>query len=183
MTQPDEAGVATPMVSRIDAPIESVELSSEMGPIIVATRDGAVCGLAWTDGFAAIGRRIRAQHPDSPWRAVSRVSTAEPVRAYLDGDLDALEIVEVDVAGTPFQTRVWSELRRIPVGTTISYGELAGRVERPTASRAVGAANGANPVSLVNPCHRVIAANGTLGGYGGGLDRKAWLLRHEGALL
>jgi len=164
-------------------PIETVELPSELGPITVAARGGAVCGLAWTDGFAAIGRRIRAQHPGSPWRTVSRLTTAEPVVAYLEGELDALEVVEVDAAGTDFQTRVWNELRRIPVGTTISYGEMARRVGRPTAFRAVGAANGANPVSLVNACHRVIAADGTLGGYGGGLDRKEWLLRHEGALL
>jgi methylated-DNA-[protein]-cysteine S-methyltransferase len=78
--------------------------------------------------------------------------------------------------GTPFQRRVWEELRRIPFGATWSYAELARRIGRPGASRAVGSANGRNPFAIVVPCHRVIASDGTLGGYGGGLDRKEWLL-------
>ena len=81
--------------------------------------------------------------------------------------------------GTPFQRRVWDELRRIPFGETISYAELARRVGQPGAARAVGSANGRNPIGLIIPCHRVIAADGGLGGYGAGLDRKRWLLRHE----
>ena len=84
--------------------------------------------------------------------------------------------------GTEFQREVWAALRTIPPGRTLSYGDLAKKIGRPTAVRAVGAANGANPVSLVVPCHRVIAADGTLGGYGWGLERKRWLLAHEGAL-
>ena len=85
--------------------------------------------------------------------------------------------------GTPFQQRVWTALLNIPHGVTISYGELATRLGDPKASRAVGLANGRNPISIIIPCHRVIGANGNLTGYGGGLDRKEWLLRHEGALL
>lgn len=85
--------------------------------------------------------------------------------------------------GTPFQQRVWTALLEIPCGVTISYGELATRLGDPKASRAVGLANGRNPISIIVPCHRVIGANGNLTGYGGGLDRKEWLLRHEGALL
>jgi methylated-DNA-[protein]-cysteine S-methyltransferase len=100
--------------------------------------------------------------------------------AYLAGDFSALDDVAVDTGGTPFQARVWAELRRIPPGTTISYGELARRIGQPTASRAVGHANGQNPVAIVVPCHRVIGADATLTGYGGGLDRKRWLLAHEG---
>jgi len=88
----------------------------------------------------------------------------------------------LDLRGTPFQQRVWAELRAIPFGQTISYVELARRVGDPNAVRAVGAANGRNPIPLVVPCHRVIGANGSLVGFGGGLDRKRWLLRHEGAL-
>lgn len=84
--------------------------------------------------------------------------------------------------GTPFQQRVWQELRKIPCGTTITYGELAARLGSPTASRAVGMANGSNPVSIVVPCHRVIGANAALTGYTGGVQRKAWLLAHEGAI-
>ncbi len=84
--------------------------------------------------------------------------------------------------GTEFQRRVWGELREIPLGETISYGELARRLGTPGASRAVGLANGRNPVSIVVPCHRVIGADGRLTGYGGGLERKAWLLRHEATI-
>jgi methylated-DNA-[protein]-cysteine S-methyltransferase len=86
------------------------------------------------------------------------------------------------VDGTDFEVTVWHTLRRIPAGSTWSYGILAASIERPKAVRAVGAANGRNPISLVLPCHRVIGADGSLTGYGGGLERKAWLLRHEGAL-
>jgi methylated-DNA-[protein]-cysteine S-methyltransferase len=85
----------------------------------------------------------------------------------------------VEAAGTAFQQSVWRELQRIPFGETISYGELARRIEQPAASRAVGRANGRNPISIIIPCHRVIGANGTLTGFGGGLDRKRWLLAHE----
>jgi methylated-DNA-[protein]-cysteine S-methyltransferase len=83
------------------------------------------------------------------------------------------------LGGTPFQRRVWTELEKIPYGTTISYGELAKRIGNPAAVRAVGLANGHNPISIIVPCHRVIGANGTLTGYGGGLERKRWLLDHE----
>ena len=88
----------------------------------------------------------------------------------------------LDLRGTPFQLRVWQELRRIPWGQTISYGELARRVGNPKASRAMGQANAVNPIPLIIPCHRVIAADGSLGGYSSGPDRKRWLLRHEGAM-
>lgn len=104
----------------------------------------------------------------------------DSLEAYFAGDLTALDDVPVRFdRGTPFQREVWNALRTIPVGQTISYAELALRVGRPTAYRAVGAANGQNPIGVVVPCHRVIAADGTLGGYAGGLDRKRWLLAHE----
>jgi methylated-DNA-[protein]-cysteine S-methyltransferase len=88
----------------------------------------------------------------------------------------------VELNGTPFQKNVWQALRRIPAGTTISYAELAKRIGEPAAVRAVGTANGANPVAVIVPCHRVIGSNGRLIGYGGGLDRKQWLLQHEGVV-
>lgn len=101
---------------------------------------------------------------------------------YFRGDLAALDAVPAEPrGGTPFQRLVWRTLRDIPAGSTWSYAELARRVGSPRAVRAVGAANGANPVPLVVPCHRVIASDGSLGGYGGGLPAKEWLLRHEGA--
>mgnify|MGYP001183725966 CR=1 FL=1 len=101
---------------------------------------------------------------------------------YFAGDLRAIDRLPADAPGTPFQRAVWTELRRIPAGSTISYQQLAGRLGRPTATRAVGAANGQNPVGIVVPCHRVIGANGTLTGYSGGIDRKRWLLAHEGVI-
>jgi O-6-methylguanine DNA methyltransferase len=119
----------------------------------------------------------------------TRPTSVEPsgigdaLRAYFAGDLGAIDEVSVRFdRGTHFQRDVWDALRTIPVGESISYAELARRVGRPSAFRAVGAANGQNPVGIVIPCHRVIASDGTLGGYGGGLERKRWLLAHEGAI-
>ena len=106
---------------------------------------------------------------------------AEALRAYFAGDVAALDRIATETAGTPFQREVWAALRKIPAGQTWSYGQLAAHIGRPAAVRAVGLANGANPIGLVAPCHRVIGANGSLTGYGGGLDRKQWLLEHERA--
>jgi methylated-DNA-[protein]-cysteine S-methyltransferase len=106
-------------------------------------------------------------------------SIVKVLNAYFAGELDALNDVPVATGGTEFQRKVWRALRMIPAGATMSYGELAAKIGRPSASRAVGAANGSNPVAIVVPCHRVIGANGTLTGYGGGLPRKRWLLDHE----
>jgi methylated-DNA-[protein]-cysteine S-methyltransferase len=101
---------------------------------------------------------------------------------YFAGETAAIDGVAVEMNGTPFQKTVWAALRRIPCGTTISYADLARRIGEPSAVRAVGTANGANPVALIVPCHRVIGSNGSLTGYGGGLDRKQWLLTHEGVM-
>lgn len=102
------------------------------------------------------------------------------IERYMNGDLQAIATIPVATGGTPFQKEVWAALRAIPLGQTISYSALAQKIHRPKAVRAVGLANGANPVSIVVPCHRVIGSNGSLTGYGGGLERKRWLLRHEG---
>jgi methylated-DNA-[protein]-cysteine S-methyltransferase len=104
---------------------------------------------------------------------------ADRIDAYFEGEIDAIESVTVDATGTPFQKSVWAALRRIPAGETASYGEIAAAVGVPRAMRAVGRANATNPTALVVPCHRVIRSDGTIGGYGGGLDRKRWLLAHE----
>lgn len=101
--------------------------------------------------------------------------------AYFDGHSPDFTSFSLDLHGTPFQLRVWQELRKVPYGTTISYRELARRVGSPKAFRAVGQANAVNPLPIIIPCHRVINADGALGGYSSGLDRKFWLLRHEGA--
>ena len=98
---------------------------------------------------------------------------------FFEGEITAIDTLSTATNGTEFQREVWTELRRIPPGTTISYGQLAARIGRPKAVRAVGLANGSNPIGIVVPCHRVIGSNGKLTGYGGGLHRKEWLLRHE----
>jgi methylated-DNA-[protein]-cysteine S-methyltransferase len=100
---------------------------------------------------------------------------------YFAGDLTAIDAIPVATAGTPFQREVWAALREIRPGTTLSYGALARQLGRPKSARAVGLANGANPIAIVVPCHRVIGADASLTGYGGGMDRKRWLLAHEGA--
>lgn len=105
-----------------------------------------------------------------------------PLDAYFGGDLTALDRIPVATGGTDFQRRVWAALRAIPAGETRSYGALAAAIGAPGASRAVGLANGSNPVGIVVPCHRVIGASGALTGYAGGVTRKRWLLEHEGAL-
>lgn len=109
-------------------------------------------------------------------------SLTQALEAYFEGRIDALAGLEVATGGTPFQRRVWMALRAIPAGRTISYGKLAATLGVASASRAAGSANGANPIAIVVPCHRVIGANGTLTGYAGGLSRKRWLLDHENAL-
>jgi len=108
-----------------------------------------------------------------------RFGVHEVLDAYFAGEVGALDTLKVGARGTPFQQEVWQQLREIPVGTTISYGELARRVGRPKAQRAVGMANASNPIALIVPCHRVIRTGGALGGYAFGLDYKRWLLAHE----
>ena len=107
-------------------------------------------------------------------------SSRRALECYFGGELTAIGAIPVATAGTGFQREVWAALRTIPAGTTVSYGALAGTLGRPKSVRAVGAANGANPIGIVVPCHRVIGADASLTGYGGGLQRKRWLLRHEG---
>jgi methylated-DNA-[protein]-cysteine S-methyltransferase len=105
--------------------------------------------------------------------------SASAIAAYFDGDLHAIDSLQTVTEGTPFQKCVWQALREVPAGQTVSYGALAKHIGKPAAVRAVGLANGANPIGIVVPCHRVIGADGSLTGYGGGLERKRWLLDHE----
>jgi methylated-DNA-[protein]-cysteine S-methyltransferase len=111
--------------------------------------------------------------------ASRRSAAARALLAYFDGDLDAIAPLPTATNGTAFQHAVWSALRSIPSGRTVSYGTIATQIGQPKAVRAVGLANGANPIAIVVPCHRVIGANASLTGYGGGLHRKRWLLAHE----
>lgn len=130
------------------------------------------------------GQFFRDQGKDVPLTPRSTPSPAKrALEAYFAGDLSAIDTVAVETGGTPFQREVWTALREIPLGQTMSYGALAAKIGRPKAVRAVGLTNGANPVSIVVPCHRVIGSDSSLTGYGGGLERKLWLLEHEGVLL
>ena len=153
------------------------ETTSPIGPIRITLHDGRLCALEFTDRWkrgASDEQRRRAPTKEDPGEVLERL------RAYFDGDLDAFAGLRVEAAGTAFQRNVWTAMRRIAPGRTATYGGLARTIGTPSASRAVGAASGANPVGIVIPCHRVIGSDGTLTGYGGGLERKRWLLRHEG---
>lgn len=155
------------MAEHLDLATEHV--ASPIGTVRIRHDGRALHALDFVDGVA----------PDSGPGS----SFARAVQAYFAGEIGALDALPVAVRGTEFELLVWHTLRQIPVGHTWSYRDLARTIGRPKAVRAVGAANGRNPVSLVLPCHRVIGADGSLTGYGGGLERKAWLLRHEGALV
>ena len=156
------------------------EIPSPLGRIVIAARAGRLCALEFDRGRVrrALARRYPGARPTAS-RDPFGISTR--IRAYLAGHLAALDRIEVDTGGTPFQQRVWRALRRIRAGRTESYGALARGLRLRSAARAVGAANGSNPISIVVPCHRLIGGDASLTGYGGGLWRKRWLLRHEGA--
>ena len=156
-------------------------IESPIGPLTLAERGARVCLLHFGADEPAIDRMFDRWYPGEP-RDRQSIPSASVLARYFDGEIAALDGIPVELNGTAFQKNVWQALRRIPHGTTISYSELARRVGEPSAVRAVGTANGANPVALIVPCHRVIGANGHLTGYGGGLDRKQWLLVHERVL-
>lgn len=149
--------------------------------LLVTDADGALRAMDWHDYEPRMRQLLRLYYgtvelADRPAPAAMRRALSD----YFEGDLDRLSTVAWRVAGTPFQRKVWTALAEIPAGTTLSYGALAARIGTPRAIRAVGHANGSNPISVVLPCHRLIGADGSLVKYGGGLMRKRWLLRHEG---
>jgi methylated-DNA-[protein]-cysteine S-methyltransferase len=151
---------------------------------VVVGADGCVHAAGFTDGHARMEKQLRARWADrlelTPKRNPGGIS--EAVQRYFAGDLGAIEGLPVFTGGTEFQRDVWAALREIPCGETRSYGDVARRIGKPAATRAVGLANNANPVGVIVPCHRVIGADGSLTGYGGGIERKRWLLSHEAAL-
>lgn len=181
--------------------IEQIE--SPLGALVCVTREGALVALEFPENHERLHRYLArrskeprsAPHEEGASRTVtaSGAVTTEPdasgasgaiaarIRAYFAGELDALDDIAVEVAGTDFERRVYAELRRVKRGTVVAYSELARRAGRPDAVRAVGATNAKNPISIVVPCHRVIGMDGSLTGYAGGLERKRWLLTHEGA--
>ncbi len=153
--------------------------------LIVSDEAGRLRAIDWEDHEARMRTLLDRHYPEGYQFAAARDSGGHTsaLNAYMAGEVSAIRNLAVETQGTPFQRSVWAALRDIAPGKTESYGELAVRVGKPGASRAVGLANGANPVSIVVPCHRVIGANASLTGYGGGLERKRWLLRHEAAQL
>jgi len=158
-------------------------LATPIGDALLVTDGrGRLRALDWTDHEPRLHRLLRRHYGDVPvaaGRAPAEIRRA--LEAYFAGELDRLDGIDCATAGTAFQRAVWAGLRAIRPGETLSYGALAARLGVPRAVRAVGLANGANPISVVVPCHRVIGADGRLTGYGGGLARKRWLLAHEGA--
>jgi methylated-DNA-[protein]-cysteine S-methyltransferase len=162
------------LVDRLATPIGDM--------LIVADRAGSLRATFWTDHEEEM-RHFLARHYSGIEIELEAARNphglTDAIAAYFAGDLQAIDELPVQTAGTPFQREVWRALREIPCGGTISYAELAKRIGRPAAVRAVGLANGSNPIGVVVPCHRVIGANGALTGYGGGIERKRWLLDHE----
>lgn len=153
------------------------EFDSPVGMIVIEGDESSVTGLYLPDHKGRQGLNGQAQRTETLFH-----ETRDQLGEYFAGTRREFQI-PLRLLGTPFQQRVWAELAKIPFGETISYVELARRIDQPTASRAVGNANGRNPVSIVIPCHRVVGASGKLTGYAGGIDKKQWLLNWERTVL
>ncbi|MDQ6702827.1 MAG: methylated-DNA--[protein]-cysteine S-methyltransferase [Pseudomonadota bacterium] len=160
-------------------------LPTPLGSALLATDEAGVLRAFDFEDFEVRMARLLRRHYGATIIEAGAAPRAvkDPVSRYFDGDFHALDEVCLATAGTPFQRSVWAALTTIPAGETLSYGGLAERIGKPKAVRAAGLAIGANPVAIIVPCHRVIGADGSLTGYGGGLPRKQWLLDHEGARL
>ena len=164
--------------------IEIAVVHTPIDALTLAARDGRLCLLHFGAREAPVRTTLQRWYPgESIERRRDPAGAATALAKYFSGQLDILDTIPVEFNGTTFQQRVWQALRRVRAGHTASYSEIASIIGTPSAVRAVGAANGANPVAVVVPCHRIIGSNGSLTGYGGGLRRKEWLLRHEGRRL
>ncbi|HUI19041.1 MAG TPA: methylated-DNA--[protein]-cysteine S-methyltransferase [Alphaproteobacteria bacterium] len=159
-------------------------LATPIGEALIVTDEaGYLRAFDWVDRESGMARLLRLHYgslvpePGTAPRHIMRL-----LRRYFEGELGCLGTIEWRTAGTPFQRAVWRALTAIAPGETLSYGALAAKLGCPKSVRAVGLANGANPISVVVPCHRVIGSDGSLTGYGGGIERKRWLLNHEGAV-
>lgn len=156
-------------------------LASPLGEILLVADQASLCALDYADYEDRMLELLwRRYGPVTLHEAGDEHGFGDRMRAYFDGDLGAINAIPVHTGGTTFQQQIWAALRTIPPGTAVSYGALAARLGRPKAARAVGSANGLNPISIVVPCHRLIGADACLTGYAGGLERKRWLLQHEG---
>lgn len=152
------------------------EMDSPVGTLRLSSDGQGLTGLSMTERY----RGVVVDAPEERADAVLEEAIAQ-LRAYFAGELQTFDL-PLRPRGSEFQRTVWAELGRVPFGATVSYGQLAQRIGKPSAVRAVARANATNPVGIVVPCHRVIGSDGTLTGYAGGLDRKRWLLTHEGRL-
>lgn len=149
-------------LDRIETPVGTLR--------VLVTPEGKLQKLGWFE---------ENELPDGVERVTDPCGVSSRLLEYFSGNIEIIDALDVDGRGTPFQRRVWQALREVPPGTTATYGEIAVRVGRPRAVRAVGGANHVNPIGIVVPCHRIIGKDGSLTGYAGGLDRKRWLLAHE----
>ena len=162
------------LIDHLETPIGTMRL--------ICDGEGNLRATDWDDHEERFVRLLKLHYGDDAGRirpVKNPHGLAAALTRYFEGEITLIDKLPVATNGTDFQREVWAELRRIPAGTTTSYGQLAERIGRPKAVRAVGLANGSNPIGIVVPCHRVIGSNGKLTGYGGGLHRKEWLLRHE----
>jgi methylated-DNA-[protein]-cysteine S-methyltransferase len=157
------------------------KVQSPIGEILLVVDGEQLCALDYAGYEERMNRLLRGRYGEFVCHGVRDPSGfSTRLRAYFAGDYAALETIPVNLGGTPFQAEVWQALRAIPPGVVVTYGELARGLGKPTAARAVGITNSLNPVAIVVPCHRVIGATARLTGYAGGLERKRWLLAHEG---
>jgi methylated-DNA-[protein]-cysteine S-methyltransferase len=154
----------------VSEPLTAAVCDSPVGALILVGSEDGLREVLWMERGLPPGEQDRS--------CAVLEDAARQLRAYFAGELRRFEL-PLDLVGTPFQVQAWRALADVPYGTTVSYGEQARRLGRPAAARAVGAANGRNPVPIVLPCHRIVGADRSLVGFGGGLDRKAWLLAHE----
>jgi len=161
--------------------IQTLMADHAIGPIHMVADGGRLLALEFGDAEHRLMPMLQARLGKEPMLepADDLGVIASAVRVYFEGDLAALDAIEVDGGGTDFQRHAWDALRAIPPGETRTYGQMAEILGRPNAARAIGAANALNPISLVVPCHRLVGSHGALTGYGGGIERKRWLLEHE----
>jgi methylated-DNA-[protein]-cysteine S-methyltransferase len=161
--------------------IQTIMEDHAIGPIHVVAEGGKLLAMEFGDIEHRLMPMLRARIGKEPMLEpvdeLDEITSA--IHAYFDGDLAAIDAIEVDGGGTDFQQHAWKSLRAIPPGETRTYGQMAAALGRPNAARAIGMANALNPISLVVPCHRLVGSNGALTGYGGGIERKRWLLEHE----
>ncbi|MGE0680959.1 MAG: methylated-DNA--[protein]-cysteine S-methyltransferase [Candidatus Binatia bacterium] len=157
------------------------KVSSPLGVLLIVSDGERLCALDYADSEQRMLKLLRARYAQAPLRSAKNPGgVSHLIRSYLAGDVSCIDAISINTGGTPFQRQVWLALRAIPPGTTMTYGEMAEKLGRPTAHRAVGMTNALNPIAIVVPCHRLVGANGSLTGYAGGLERKRWLLHHEG---